>query len=428
MNSSISPRPWIMVAWLMLAYACSFMDRYLINLLVIPIQSDFELTDTQVSLLLGPSFGLFYAFMGIPMGVWADRMSRTKLIAWGIGLWSLMTAMSGLAQRYAHLFLARMGVGVGEAALSPAAYSWIASHFPESRRSSAISVYSLGIYLGAGLAYVLGGSLIAKLSEVPLVEMAGLQIRGWQWVFVCLGAPGLLLAMVFSRFKDDWTSTAPPSTLLSDFRSFLPQHRPFFIFTLGMSFYALAMYAGGVWIPTWISRVWDLPIEQTGLISGLGMVLLPAIGVIAGGMWGDHITRKYGAFGRQRLMQFMAILFAMAHLPFFWEGSSPWFLLWLIPYGLTLSMVVGMGAAHIQSLVPSTQRGMASSLYVFGQNVVGLTLGPFLVGLLSDRWFGADQLGSAIGSVGMVAAILAAGIWYWGNPAKISSKSIPVLP
>jgi MFS family permease len=154
---------WYVVGILTVAYVFSFIDRQILNLLVGPIRRDLQISDTEMSLLMGFSFAVFYTFFGIPLGRLADTRSRRALITGGIVLWSLMTAACGLARNFVHFLLLRMGVGVGEAALSPSAYSLIADYFPRENRATALSVYSMGIYIGSGLAYLLGG-LVVKVA------------------------------------------------------------------------------------------------------------------------------------------------------------------------------------------------------------------------------------------------------------------------
>jgi MFS family permease len=166
MNKLMKPtffrNKWLVVGLLMLAYTFSFMDRYVLNLLVEPMKKDLCLSDTQISLLLGFSFAIFYATLGIPIGKLADTKSRTGLIAIGIGLWSMMTACCGIAKNFTQLFLSRIGVGVGEATLSPSAYSLITDYFPKKMLATAISIYSLGIYLGSGIAYIVSVRKLPK--------------------------------------------------------------------------------------------------------------------------------------------------------------------------------------------------------------------------------------------------------------------------
>src|SRR5215211_5283997 len=175
---------WYVVGVLAFVYIFSFIDRQILNLLVRPIRRDLGISDTQMSLLMGFAFALFYTFFGIPLGRLADSRSRRTLIALGFAFWSMFTAACGLAKNFAQLMLMRMGVGVGEAALSPAAYSMITDYFPPKRRATAISIYSTGIYIGSGLALIIGG-LVARFAaaqELWNLPVVG-ETRPWQVVF-----------------------------------------------------------------------------------------------------------------------------------------------------------------------------------------------------------------------------------------------------
>jgi MFS family permease len=194
---------WYVVGVLTFVYIFSFIDRQILNLLVRPIRRDLGISDTQMSLLMGLSFAVFYTLFGIPLGRLADSKSRRTIIAGGFALWSLFTAGCGLARNFGQMLLLRMGVGVGEAALSPAAYSIITDYFPPQRRATAISVYSMGIYLGSGLAFIIGGTVAGlasqqELWQVPLVGAT----RPWQVVFFLVGLPGILLSLLLYTVRE----------------------------------------------------------------------------------------------------------------------------------------------------------------------------------------------------------------------------------
>ncbi|MFY9571890.1 MAG: MFS transporter, partial [Blastocatellia bacterium] len=194
---------WYVVGVLTLVYIFSFIDRQILSLLVRPIRRDLGISDFQMSLLMGFSFALFYTFFGLPLGRLADSRSRRTIIAAGFTVWSIMTAACGLARNFAHMLLLRMGVGVGEAALSPAAYSMITDYFPPRRRATAISVYSMGIYIGSGLAFIVGGLVAGAASaqetwDLPLVGAT----RPWQVVFFIVGLPGVLLALLMYTVRE----------------------------------------------------------------------------------------------------------------------------------------------------------------------------------------------------------------------------------
>jgi MFS family permease len=193
-------KSWYVVGILTLAYISSFIDRQILSLLVEPIKRDLKITDTQISLLMGLSFGIFYTILGIPIARLADLKSRKQIVAWGIGLWSLMTAVCGMVGNFTQLFLARMGVGVGEAALSPATYSMIADLFPKNKLAIANSVYNMGIFIGAAR-LLIGGLVVnifnvAEMWQVPFVG----EVYPWQGPF--LWDTGLLIVLLISRIKE----------------------------------------------------------------------------------------------------------------------------------------------------------------------------------------------------------------------------------
>ena len=192
---------WSTLGILFLAYVSSFVDRMIIGLLVEPIKRDFQISDTQVSLLLGLSFAIFYCVVALPIGRLVDIWSRKKIITVGITLWSLMTALCGLAQNYAQLFLARVGVGVGEASLAPAAYSILADTFPPRKLGLAMGIFNMGTAVGAGLALIIGGTIISFVTgeNEGTISLFGIEfLSGWQWVFILVGLPGLLIAVLTS--------------------------------------------------------------------------------------------------------------------------------------------------------------------------------------------------------------------------------------
>lgn len=187
---------WYTVILLTIAYVFSFIDRYILGLLVEPIKLDMQLSDTQIGLLLGPAFAIFYATMGLPLGWLADRARRTFIVAAGITIWSLATAACGLAKNFAHLFAARIAVGVGEATLSPCALSMIADSFPEKRRGKPVAFYSAALSLGAGIASLAGASVLAWSSTVEQISLPILgDVKPWQLAFIVVGLPGLLIAV-----------------------------------------------------------------------------------------------------------------------------------------------------------------------------------------------------------------------------------------
>ena len=250
-------RAWCTVGILLVAYVLSFVDRQILNLLVGPIRADLGINDTQMSLLMGLSFAIFYTIAGIPLGRIADSKSRRGLIAWGVAFWSLMTAACGLAQQYWHFILCRIGVGAGEAALSPAAYSLIADSFPADRRATAISVYAMGIYLGAGMAFLLGGIVVtwANAQGPMTLPVLGI-VRPWQLIFLVLGAAGLMFCLVLLAIKEPTRKGvgAGVAVPLKEVGAYLLTIRKAVLcHNFGFACLSFASYGASAWIPTFLS-------------------------------------------------------------------------------------------------------------------------------------------------------------------------------
>lgn len=384
---------------LMLAYTCSFVDRYVLNLLVEPMKRDFGLSDTKVGLLLGVSFALFYATLGIPAGYLADRTNRKNLMASGIALWSLMTAIGGIAQNYWQLFLARIGVGVGEATLSPAAYSLLADLFPKERLASALSVYSVGIYIGSGLAYLAGGKILDWVKDLPPIRLPfGGQIFNWQLVLIAVGLPGLLIAWGVALLHEPQrkhylplTEKIPIIHLFVSLRNLLCTFITFRRLCVASSFFTVVSYAFSSWAPAAMMRVWHTDLKTTSIFMGLLMMIGAPTGVLLGGYWSD----KGKNAGQNSVKAILLVVTAaglipiMIVLPFLKTGLFG--MMAFVPVVLLLSAPVGVTAAFVQHLVPADLRGLASASLLLCQNLLGLGLGPVLVALLTDYYFGKPE-------------------------------------
>ncbi|HEX4896670.1 MAG TPA: MFS transporter [Solimonas sp.] len=386
--------PWFVVAILMVAYVFSFVDRQILNLLVGPIRRDLGINDTQMSLLMGFSFAIFYTLMGIPLGRLADSRSRRGLIAAGIAIWSLMTALCGLARHYWQLFLFRVGVGVGEAALSPAAYSMIADYFPPERRATAISVYSMGIYLGTGLAFLLGGLVIqfASAQGEILLPLIG-ATRPWQLVFLILGAAGLLFSLLFLVVREP-PRQATAGTTGVPFREVLAylgrNRRTVICHNLGFAMIAFCSYGAGAWVPTFFVRSYGLPVGEVGVIYGLIVLVFGCAGIVCGGRLADRWLRQGHSDAALRVGLWAAAGCIASHLPFLLSPNATIAFIALAPAVFCLGLPFGAAPAAIQEIVPPRMRGQASAVYLFVVNLVGLGVGPTAVAVLTDYVFRDD--------------------------------------
>ncbi len=386
------------IAVLMLAYTFSFIDRQILSLLVEPMKKDLQINDTQMSLLQGLSFAIFYTIMGLPLGRMADSHSRRGLIAWGVGLWSCMTAFCGMVSNYWHLFLARMGVGVGEAALSPAAYSLIADTVDKRHLGTAISIYSMGIYLGAGLALIVGGLVIQWANGVGNIVLPLIgEVFAWQLVFLCVGLPGLLLVPLMFTIKEPprkrmasqlQLAQQPQQAPLSAVVQYFKNHRKTILcHNLGIAFASLAGYGTLAWAPTFLIRNHDLTGGQTGLYFGIIVLIFGGGGVISGGWMADRWGRKGCQDAKMRVACIGALCGAVPALLYPLMGSLSLVLVLLCMATFFNNFMLGVGPAAIQEVVPSNMRGQFSALYLFIVNLIGLGLGPTAVALCTDYLF-----------------------------------------
>lgn len=412
---------WGMVIFLMTCYSFSFIDRYVINLLVEPIKRDLGFSDTQISFLLGASFAVFYSLMGIPFGIWADTKNRGKLIAFGIGVWSIATACLSFLKSFPLMFLSRVGVGVGEASLTPSAYSLITDRFDKKEAATALSIYSLGIYIGIAIAYLGGGALIGFLEKKENFTILSTTIYPWQLTFLVVGLPGLILALLSrSIIKED---RIPVSTFSSKTTFSLKiLNKKTALALAGFASLSIAVYGSGVWIPAFLQRTFKMPVEMVGQITGVGLVVLPAVGLFLGNYINSLITTRFTKTSSLTSCLVICLLF----LPF--SGTYGLFndltssLVFLIPYGLTVSAIVGVGAACIQEMAPAGQKGLLTGLYILVQNLIGYGLGPTLIGILTDHFFQDEmQLGKSIFVVCIISVVIACGFFYLSVKPKNES-------
>lgn len=405
--------PWIVVGLLMLAYVLSFVDRQILNLLVKPIRTDLGISDTQMSLLMGFSFAIFYTVCGIPLARWADRGSRRWLVIAGVLFWSAATAFCGLAQRYWHLFLGRIGVGVGEAALSPAAFSLITDYFPREQRATAISVYGMGIYLGSGLAYLIGGAVIQFAATTgPLTLSVVGEIRPWQLVFLILGGAGILFSLLLLAVREPARSENHRAIPFGEVWAVLKSRkRVILCHNFGFALIALASYAAASWIPSYFGRVHGWDMSKLGYVYGVIVLIFGTAGILCGGAIADALIRR----GREDATMRVGLWAALGAIPsstFYLLASDAQTAAWLMaPATFFIAMPFGIAPAGVQEIVPSAMRAQASAVYLFVVNMVGLGLGPTAVALVTDYGFGDDQaVGYSLLLVSLVALIGAAAL------------------
>jgi len=379
---------------LLIAYTFSFIDRQILSLLVEPMKRDLDISDTQMSLLQGLSFALFYTIMGLPLGRLADSKSRRGLIAGSIFVWSLMTAACGLAKSYWHLFFARMGVGVGEAGLSPAAYSLIADSVDKKHLAKAISIYTMGIYLGGGLALIVGGMVIEWAAAFTTINLPIIgDIYSWQAVFLAVGLPGLLLVPLLFTLKEPERTQAQTKVIpVADVIGYLKKNRKTVLFhNFGAALASVAGYGTLAWAPSYLIRVHGMTGSEVGLAFGLIVLIFGAGGVITGGIIADRLLKAGHKDAKMRVAMWAMLIGIIPTLIYPLLSDLTMVLIFLAISTFFTNFMMGLGPAAIQEVVPNTMRGQFSALYLFIVNLIGLGLGPTLVALSTDYIFGSPE-------------------------------------
>lgn len=387
---------WYVVALLTLAYVFSFIDRQILSLLIEEVKSDLAISDTQFSLLSGMAFSLFYAVMGLPIAYLADRFSRVRIIAAGIAFWSLATIACGMARNFAQMFIARVGVGVGEAALTPATYSMLSDMFPREKLGRALGTYSMGAFMGGGLAFLVGGYVIALVKNTPLVDLGLLgTIRSWQFTFFIVGMPGLLIALVVLMTIRDprgRTVATTHSPAIGDGLRFVRAHaRTFFFLFIGFSFFAMCQYALMNWTPAVYMRKFGLSATETGYILGSILLICSTSGAFCGGWLIDFLQKR----GHTDAAMLSGIIGAALMLPSAVGAALASDLrlsiALLVPAMFFSSFPLSTSAASIQVLAPKHLRAQIASFFLLVSNIIGMGIGTTLVALVTDRYFQDDR-------------------------------------
>ncbi|MCY4342907.1 MAG: MFS transporter [Gammaproteobacteria bacterium] len=411
---------WYVLGMLALTYAFSFMDRQILSILLEDIRAEFSLSDLQLGLLSGIAFALFYATLGVPIARLADRFNRVTIVSAAVTVWSAMTALCGAAASFWQLFLARVGVGIGEAGGSPPSHSIISDYFNKEERSFALAIYSLGTSLGMLFGLVMGGFVAEHF--------------GWRWAFVCAGVPGLALALLLKltvreplRGAMEEEAEKPPrpesaagESMIAAFRA-LWANRCYRRVNLAHMLGVFVGYGFTVWKPALYLRQFELSQSEVGLIVGLTAAGLGVPGMLLGGYLGDRLSKR-DARGPAWLCAAAVLLATPVYLLALW--SSDWVATTVfIGLGVFLySLSHAPGLAIVQSVVEPHRRAQAAAYVFFLSNILGLGLGPVLVGSLSDGFaaeFDNRSLNVALGFVTLV--LLAAAAMYWRTARALPS-------
>ncbi|MBS1600893.1 MAG: MFS transporter [Bacteroidetes bacterium] len=362
---------------LTLVYVFNFIDRQLLTILQESIKKELHLSDTQLGLLSGFTFAIFYVTVGIPIARMADKGNRRNIVTISLGLWSIMTALSGLARNFIQLLLARIGVGVGEAGGSPPAHAMISDYFPPAKRATALSIYSSGLYLGILIGFLMGGYLNQQL--------------GWRTAFFVLGIPGIIFSLIFYSTVKEPRRGATDSNVVIENKShslgevlrLLYSSKTFVYLALGSGLHVFCIYGLVNWAPSFLARLHKMQHAEIGVALGLIFGIGGGVGTFVGGFLTDYFGKKdkqwYLKIPAYAIL--LSILFAAGAL-FLQDNFLSLFCLGCC--GLLHSMYLGPAIAVAHSLVPAPMRALTSAIFFLVINLLGLGFGPLTVGLISD--------------------------------------------
>ncbi|MFX2256448.1 MULTISPECIES: spinster family MFS transporter [Acinetobacter] len=416
---------WYVVIICMVAYILSFVDRQILSLMIEPIKADLMLSDTQFSLLQGLAFSLFYAFMGVPIAALADKKSRVKIISVGIAFWSLATAACGLSKNFIQMFLARLSVGAGEAALSPAFYSIVADLFPKHKLGRALGVYAIGAFIGSGLAFLIGGYVIGLLKDVSFITLPVIgEIKTWQLTFMIVGLPGVLLALLMiltvreperKGLKMDANGVAVKASFKNSMGFIKTHKKTFFCHFIGFSFYTMMLYSLLGWAPAYYMRHFGLDASQTGYILGSIILVANTSGALFCGWLIDFFSKRgysdaairAGAIGCAALI-IPSVLFTQVN-----NMQLSFALIFVAMFFSTFP--IPASAAATQMLTPNQLRSQVSAKFLLISNLIALGVGTTAVALITDRYYeNTLMVGNSISIVNAIAGLIGVFLLYKG--------------
>jgi MFS family permease len=414
------PYAWYVVAVLMVAYAFSIVDRTGLGLLVQPIEADLHISDSQMGLLQGLAFAVFYSLFGLPLGLLADRFNRRALISGGIVVWSLATMACGLSSGFAGLFVARLGVGAGEATLNPAGTSMIADYFPPRERSKAYGVYAVGTSIGSGMAFLLVAAAIGWANHLRIVlpHLFG-ALSAWKIVFLLLGAPGLVVGAIFALtirepVRRELPAATPGGALASLGRQLSQAKGVYFGVIAGTVLNFTAIYALIAWFPTYLIREHGMSAVEIGRLLGSFGVPCGIVSCLGSGWIAAWLDKRGRADASVLVALGGVVVFTLAGVA---AALAPTGLQAVILYcvvSLATNCAAVSALTALNRITPNTLRGQVIAIFSLSTGLIAISVGPLSVGLLSDHVFGAAHgVGKALAVVLATTGVLGAAVFAW---------------
>ena len=409
---------WYCVMVLALAVMVNFLDRGILTLLVEPIKADLKLSDVQMSLIMGLAFTFFYAVFGLPVARLIDRKSRKLIFSAGIAIFSVMTLVCGLATSFWQLFFARMGLGVGETTSGPSAYSLLSDYFPPHRLPRAISVMQVGFVLGTGLSMILGAWIIGFVGATPNISFPFFgRLHGWQVVLMLVSIPGFIVSLLMLTVREPARrggaqKDAAPITEV--FRLVMTNKGIYLPLFFGMGLRSAQMFGTQNWSAAFYARTFGWSPMQVGYIGGLSVFIAMPLGLLLGNLLAEHYWKKGRSDANIRVVVIsslvsvpLGVIFPL--MPNVWMAVGCSLLA-----AMTSIMAAAPENAAIQSVTPNRLRGQITFLFLFVMNVIGMGLGPIIVGALSQYVFGEAEIRFAIALSGLLMGVPALVIFWRG--------------
>ena len=430
-----SSAAWWALLLLTATYTFSFIDRQIINLLVDPIRADLSLSDSQVSFLQGLAFVLPYVILSIPLGRIVDRANRLRVLVFGILIWTVSCVTCGLAKNFWQLGVARMGVGAGEASVTPASWSLLADYFPENKRALPVSIFLMGPYLGAGLSLILGAEVVGWASGLGAIElpMVG-ALAPWQLTFMLVALPGLLMVFFLPLLQEPprtqrLTQAAEPLSWNDVAHYVWPRRGVFGAYLLGAPFIVLVLYALQAWVPSLLIREHGLEIVEAGRYYGTIALIAGSAGVLSGPVAARWLANRVGPARAPLLTSIWSTSLLIPVLV--GAGlveSLTWTLVLITGASYLVTFPLALFATGLQSASPNEMRGLMAGCYVLSTNLIGLALGPASVALANDFIFAdAQAVGASLSLVGAIFLPLAV-LLMWRGLGAMTPEAIPSRP
>ena len=403
-------RGWVVTLILLLAFTFSFVDRQVLNLLVEPIRADLQVSDTQISFLQGFAFAFTYILMSIPLGRMVDKFNRVGIMIGGVLVWSATTVACGLSRQYSHLLFVRFGVGAGEAALTPAAWSVLADYFRPNQLARPISVYLMGPYLGAGLAMIAGAEVLDWSRDVEEVRLPLVGVVApWQATFIAVGLPGILIAALLATIREPERKgrqgSASDVPAWGEVWAYMLQHKRIYAaLHLGVPFIVVMLYGLQAWTPTILVRIYEWDLAEAGRTYGVVALIAGSSGVLTGPVLSRFLANRGVTDAPLRVAVLGAVMASVSlmSLPLNSTGNGALVSIGLASFSVTLPLA--LITTVMQEVTPNNMRGVVNGTYVVTTNVLGLALGPTLVAASTDYLF-QDSLAVAK-SVALVSAVV----------------------